>query len=703
MIKELFENARLEGRDFLLEPEAKIACMEYGIPVTRLKVATNAKEALEFAAEIGYPVVLKIVSPDIVHKVDAGGVVLDLRSPEQVEKGFEEIIESIRRNNLQAEILGVAVQEMVPSSTEVIVGAIRDQQFGPTLMFGLGGTLVEVLEDVSFRIAPITKQEAEEMIAETKASTIFGGYRGLPSADTEAVVKILLSTSQLIVDCPVIKEIDLNPVIVHENGAKVVDARIILDSDTPAANSTSWPTESRHCEEDRTCVKDFFEPSAVAVVGASRETGKIGNTILVNIVDSGYKGKIYPINRKAHKILGLKAYPSVLDVPSPLDLVVLVVPSKFAPEIVEQCARKEVKAVVIISGGFGEIGEQGAELEETVLKIARKAGVRIIGPNCQGVNNPHTGLVATFGGFSRRPGPIAIVSQSGTVGAAIQCWADREGIGISKCVNLGNKIDVTEADLIQYLKDDADTKVIATYVEGVSNGRAFMKAVSEASKAKPVVVLKGGTTKAGVKAALSHTSSLAGNPQVFEAALRQAKGVKARSLEELYDFSKAFSHLQLPKGPGVLIIESTGGAGILAADMCERLGLRLPKLDVSATNNLRKTLPSYCTFGNPFDLTASALSPDRFRLVIEENMSNSNIHSFITIFGDPIQNAAEEMKKASAETTKPILVSYLGGGETEVIETVKMQSIGIPVFPSPERAVSALSALVKYSETLKGA
>lgn len=448
-------------------------------------------------------------------------------------------------------------------------------------------------------------------------------------------------------------------------------------------------------------LKRFFEPSTVAVIGASREPGKIGNELVKNLLHVGYGGRIFPINPKARKILTLKAYSSVMGVPTAPDLVIVATPARFIPSIIEQCGKKGVKAAVVISGGFSEVGEGGAQLEKELSENAAKAGIRIIGPNCQGVNNPHHNLCATFGGFSRIPGPIAIITQSGTVGAALQCWADREGIGISKCINLGNKADVDEIDLLRYLKDDNDTKVVTLYVEGITDGRTLMKVVDEASIIKPIVFLKGGTTETGSKATLSHTSSLAGKPEIFEAALGQVGGIKANSIRELYNIAKTFSFLPLPKGPGVLIIESTGGAGVLAADMCEKLGLKLPEPDEHAKRKLREVLPSICTFSNPFDLTSAAFDADNFRLVIEENMNDDEFHAFITIFGDPISNAAKEIEKASRKTEKPILVCYLGGGETEIIERTKMHSSGIPVFSSPEAAVISLNALVKYSKYLK--
>lgn len=447
-------------------------------------------------------------------------------------------------------------------------------------------------------------------------------------------------------------------------------------------------------------LNQFFEPSSVAVVGASREPGKLGYTILESILSAGYKGKIFPINPKTQEILGLKAYASITEAPSPLDLMVVVIPSDFVPNAMEEAARKGVKAAVIISGGFRETGEHGKDLERKLLKTSKEAGIRVIGPNCQGVNDTYSGLCATFGGLTHRSGPISIISQSGTVSAALQCWADIDNIGINKCVNLGNKIDVNETDLLEYLKNDHRTNVIALYIEGVADGSKFINVARDVSRKKPIVALKGGMTRAGSKAMFSHTSSLASSPEVFSAAFKKSGIIQANDIEQFYDMAKAFSYLPLPKGRGVLIIESTGGAGILAADQCERLGLTLPEPDEQAKRNLRKILPNICTFGNPFDLTTEGFKPDRFTWVIEENMNNEKYDAFITIFGDPIQNAAEEIKKTMPKTDKPIIVVYLGGGQVEIAERAKMHSMGIPVFPTPERAVSALYAMTKYAQYL---
>lgn len=451
----------------------------------------------------------------------------------------------------------------------------------------------------------------------------------------------------------------------------------------------------------KSSLKELFEPSSLAVIGASSNPAKIGHEVLRNIIEGGYRGRIFPVNPRTPEILGLKAYASVEMIPVPVDLAIVAIPSAFVPGVMEECAEKGVKAAIIISGGFREVGKEGKRLEESLKEIAVKSGIRIVGPNCQGVNVPSSGLAATFGGFARKPGSIAVISQSGTVGAAVQCWADREGLGISKCINLGNKVDVDEVDLIEYLEEDDDTRVIAIYVEGLRDGRAFMDAALQVGRIKPIVLLKSGRTDAGMKAVLSHTASLAGSYEVFKAAMGQVGVVTANSLEELYDFAKAFSLLPLPLGRGVLMIESTGGAGILAVDQCDRLGLRLPELDERAVSRLRRNLSETVVFSNPFDLTSEALNPENYRMVIEENSSNCEFHAYITIFGDPIPGAAEIVKEASDGTDKPIIVIYVGGGDVEEREKAKMHSLGIPVFPSPERGVKALGALVQYSESLR--
>ena len=444
-------------------------------------------------------------------------------------------------------------------------------------------------------------------------------------------------------------------------------------------------------------IRAFFEPDSIAVVGASRDPEKAGYLILKNLVETGYRGRIFPVNPKVQEILGLKAFDSVENVTEPVDLAVIVVPSTVVPEAMKQCSRRKVKSAVIISGGFREIGKEGAELENVVIRVARETGIRVVGPNCIGVDNPHIGMSMWVG--VRKKGPIGIITQSGLVATALECWAEKEGIGVSKCISLGNKIDVDEVDLLPYFAEDPDTRAIAMYVEGVADGRKFIKVASEVSKKKPIVILKGGRSDVGIRATLSHTKSLSGRSEIFEAALRKAGIIGVDSLEQLYDFSKALSFLPSPKGRGVLIVTSSGGAGILAADLVGKFGLELPRLSKKVESRLRQILPSHCIFGNPFDLTAT--TSEMFQFVMEENLHDDGIDAFLPIFADPLPRAADAVRNIVEKTDKPVVVCYVGGAEIEEQEKARMHSMGIPVFSSPERAVAALYALVRRQELLR--
>jgi acetyl coenzyme A synthetase (ADP forming)-like protein len=453
----------------------------------------------------------------------------------------------------------------------------------------------------------------------------------------------------------------------------------------------------RNSGMDPMALAKLFNPSSVAVIGASQEEGKLGHEILRNLIQAGCKASLYPVNPKASEILGLKAYPRVDTVPGKVEMAVIVVPAKFVPEVMGQCANIGVKAAVIISGGFREVGADGEELEKALAEIAAKGGIRVIGPNCQGINNPHSGLCATWPLVTRK-GPIAVITQSGTVGAAMSCWAEQEGIGISKCVALGNRIDVNECDLIEYFCQESNTHVIAVYVEGVADGQRFIQVCSSASRKKPIVVLKPGRTAAGVKAVQSHTKSLAGRDEVFDAVCRKTGIIRVDTVEQLLDAAKALAFLSPPKGNGTLIVTSSGGSGILASDTAQRLGFDLPEPDKDAKQRLAADLPSQCVLSNPFDLTMT--TADKYELVIKETAKDLGISSFVAIFGDPIPSAAEAIDRARKSTDKPIVVVYLGGSDTERIERSKMHEIGIPVFSSPERGVTALHALLKYSRSL---
>ena len=437
-------------------------------------------------------------------------------------------------------------------------------------------------------------------------------------------------------------------------------------------------------------LESIFNARSVAVVGASANTEKTGHIILKNIIEGGFEGKIFPVNTKAGEILGFPCYPSVTAINDPVDVVIIVVPSKFVPDVMEEAGKKGVTGAVVISGGFGEIGN--GELEKQILDIAKKYGMRIIGPNCQGFNYTPNRLCASWP-LVTKSGPIAVISQSGTVGAAIEMWAQAAEIGISCFVSLGNKVDVNEIDLIDVFKEDPNTKVISLYIEGVQNGARFMKSVRSAREKKPIVVLKPGTTPKGARAVQSHTRSIAGNDEIFDAVCRQVGITRAKSITELFDYSLALGFLGKPKGNRVLIITSSGGSGIIATDVAEQGGIDVVDLPAELLAELKGALPPQCVVANPLDLTGDATA-ERYRIAAGIAARCDSIDSLLLIFGDPIPGASEVVGELKEKTGKQIIVAYLGGGDIEEEETIKLNRSGTPVFPTPERAVGALKVLL---------
>lgn len=446
---------------------------------------------------------------------------------------------------------------------------------------------------------------------------------------------------------------------------------------------------------------NFFNPKNVAVVGASSDVHKIGGDTLKNLLIHGFPGNIYPINPRATEVQGLKAYPSIKDVPNEIDLAIIIVPAKFVLSVIQDCAVKRVRSIVIITAGFKEAGKEGKKLQETLIQMSKKENIRIIGPNCQGITNQHNGLIATFGGYTARSGAIAMISQSGSVSGGIQSLGEDDRIGISKLVNLGNKVDINENDLMSYFKNDDNSRVITLYLEGFANGKEFIKIASDVSKVKPIVLLKGGRTKYGMKASLSHTSSLGGNRLIFEAASKQAGVIIADNYEELFDYSKIFSYYSQINGNNIFIIESSGGAGTLASDSIEFNGMQLTHLPDDIKEKLIPILPPLSVLDNPLDLGTAALNPEAFKSVIEINAENETIDIFLIILADPIPNAADVIKESLKKINKPIVVVYFGGFEAEKKEKLKFHEYGYPVYPSCDRAIKSIKVLYDYSKSKK--
>jgi acyl-CoA synthetase (NDP forming) len=430
----------------------------------------------------------------------------------------------------------------------------------------------------------------------------------------------------------------------------------------------------------------LLKPKSLAVIGASTNPDKLGFQILKNILDSGFKGPVYPINPKADVILDLSCHKSVKDIADAPELAIIIIPARFVPQTVQECGETGIKGAVIITGGFSEAGEQGEILQNQVVEAAQKYGVRIIGPNCQGVNSPHHPLCASWPLLTSR-GKIALISQSGTVGAAMMDWLSEEKFGTSCFVSMGNRADVDEADLIAYFNQDKSTEVIAAYIEGIKRPRQFIQAVKELRK--PLVILKSGRTPKGKVAAESHTKSLAGADAVYDALFAGHNICRAYTIEEFYDFSKALAYLKPPKGSRILFITTSGGAAILATDQAEQEGLDVSPLPQAAIEAVTPLIPAHAIKANPIDLTGDA-NAKMFGDVIE--VTRRYYDTLGIIFGDPVEGASDVVTPGANE-----LVIFLGGADVERFERERMHLKGIPVFPTPERGIKALARVLERS------
>ena len=428
----------------------------------------------------------------------------------------------------------------------------------------------------------------------------------------------------------------------------------------------------------------FLKPNSVAVIGASTSPDKLGFQILKNILDSGFKGPVYPINPKAEVILDLSCHKSVKDISDAPQLAIIIIPARFVPQAVQECGEAGIKGAVIITGGFSEAGEDGEILQNQVIEAAQKYGIRIIGPNCQGVNNPHHPLCGSWPLLTGR-GKIALISQSGTVGAAMMDWLSEEKLGTSGFVSMGNRADVDEADLIAYFNQDENTEVIAAYIEGIKRPRQFIQAVKELRK--PLVVLKSGRTPKGKVAAESHTKAMAGADAVYDALFAGHNICRAYTIEEFYDFSKALAYLKPPKGNRILFITTSGGAAILATDQAEQEGLDVSPLPKSAVEAVTPLIPAHAIKANPIDLTGDA-DAKMFGDVIEA--TRQYYDTLGIIFGDPVEGASGVVTPGANE-----LIIFLGGADVERFERERMHLIGIPVFPTPERGIKALAKVLE--------
>jgi acetyltransferase len=448
----------------------------------------------------------------------------------------------------------------------------------------------------------------------------------------------------------------------------------------------------------------IFRPRSIAIVGASRTPGKVGYVLTKNIVESGFGGGIFPINPGIDEILGLKCYPSVLDVAEDIDLAVIAIPAGGVLQVAEDCGRKGVKAVIIISAGFKETGHEGAVLERQLTDIGARYGMRIQGPNCLGIIDTSTPLNLSFAVAMPRKGRIGFISQSGALGTAVLDWILKEGIGFSSFVSLGNKADLDEVDFIEAMGDDGNVGVILLYLESIEKGRRFIDVAGSVVKRKPIIVLKGGTSTAGARAAGSHTGALVGSFAAYQTAFKKSGVILAESVEELFNHAIAFAEQPIPRDEGVAIVTNAGGPGILATDLCEKLGVKLASMSRDTVNMLVEKLPAAASKGNPIDVLGDARA-DRYGFAIEKALEDHNTNALVVILTPQAMTESLETAKGIVEISKntaekPILAVFMGGVTVEGA-THYLRENDIPCFDFPEKAIETLSALYEYARFLR--
>ncbi|MFI8993394.1 acetate--CoA ligase family protein [Streptomyces sp. NPDC053542] len=697
-VRAVLRAARSEGRTALTAPEGKLLTDAYGIPTPAEGLAECADDAVALADRIGFPVALKIVSPDILHKTDAGGVRVGLNSAAEVRGAFTAIVSNARAYDPAARISGVQVQQMVPEGgQEVIVGAVTDPTFGKVVAFGLGGVLVEVLKDVTFRLAPASHEDAESMLDGIRAAEVLRGVRGRPPVDRAALADLIVRASQLAADFPEIAEVDLNPVFASADGVLAADVRVLL-SDGPAKERRRYSRE-----EILGAMRRLMRPRSVAVIGASGEPGKIGNSVMRNLIDGGFPGDIHPVNPKADDILGRKAYKTVMDVPGEVDVAVFAIPAKFVPAALEEVGRKGVPNAVLIPSGFAETGEHA--LQERIVAIAEEHGVRLLGPNIYGYYSTWQDLCATFCTPYDVKGSVALTSQSGGIGMAILGFARSTKTGVSAIVGLGNKSDVDEDDLLTYFGEDENTQCIAMHLEDLKDGRAFVAAARETVRKKPIVVLKAGRTSAGARAAGSHTGALAGDDAVYEDILRQAGVIRAPGLNDMLEYARALPVLPTPQGDNVVIITGAGGSGVLLSDAIVDNGLSLMTIPDDLDAAFRRFIPPFGAAGNPVDITGGE-PPSTYEATIRLGMEDPRIHALVLgywhtivtppmVFAELTARVVAEFRDRGIE--KPVVASL--AGDTEVEEACAyLFERGVVAYPyTTERPVAVLGAKYRWA------
>ena len=703
----------------LSESSSKELLAAYGVPFAPERKVATAEQAAKAATDLGFPVVVKLGGDKIAHKTERGLVRLRLSDAASVSEAASQLLAAATPADGDVHLL---VAPMIAGTRELIAGVLVDAQFGPTVMLGIGGIMAEVIADVQFRPAPLTRDGALGMVQSLRMQGLLEDFRGEAAVNVDQVVDCLVGLSRVAVERQDIVSVDVNPLIVRANGDIVaVDALVELGE--RVTNSSSARQKYTDAQ-----FRALFEPKGVLVTGASTHPGKFGFVSLHNILASGYAGGVYGTNLQGEEVLGIKTVADIAALPdNAIDLVFVCTPASANPDLLRACAAKGVRAAFLTSAGYGEAGDEGRKLEAELVALADELGILLAGPNGQGVVSTPAKLCAQIVAPNPPAGAIAVASQSGNFVSSFMNYARSAGVGISRAVSAGNAAALGVADLIEWYATDQATRVSLAYVEGIHDGAGLMSRLGEVTKTKPVVLVKGGATDKGARAAASHTGALAANDSIFDGACKAAGISRAVTVEEAYEAAATFATQPLPKGPNIVILTTAGGWGVVTSDAIARDGLlQLMPLPDDLRAQIDTKLPPRWSKNNPVDC-AGGETRDTIPEVMEMIASHPSVDAVIYL-GLGIQaNQARLMREGhfypgegleriveyherqdsrfaqaahdlSLATGKPILVATeLAVADPDNAGVRTVRETGRLCYASGNRAVTALGHLYRYA------
>ncbi len=713
IISSLISSARASGRSVLTEIESKRILHAIGLPVTVPEAAASADDAARAASRIGFPVALKVLSPQISHKSDVGGVELNLGSEREVRESFARIRANLASRAASATFEGVAVQPMARAGVELIAGITRDARFGAIAMVGLGGVFVEVMKDTAIRLAPIGGREAREMLTELRGGAILRGVRGQPGVDVDAIAALLETISGFASNHPEIAEMDLNPVVAYADGVEILDARVVLGNDGVDDSRHADPHHAARVEN----LRRAFNPRAVAVIGDKRMGGYMWLRAMAHLKCKLYSVQIDPNEIPGIEALGVENRKSLAEITEPIDYAVSAVPRQVAARILKDCVANKVGAIGFFTSGFSETAEElGIRLEAELREVALNSEIALVGPNCMGLYSPGAGLCNFPEQRVGEAGDVCFISQSGTHTINFCLQAPTHGIRVNTAASIGNVLVLEAADYIDLMADDPATRVIGMYIEGVRDGRRFFNSLRRAAERYPVVVWKGGITAAGARATFSHTGSLATPEATWRTVVAQAGAVEVANQDAMLDAVELFSRVGRLAGRGMGLVAMTGGQSVVITDTFAAAGLEIPALSQESCDEL-KTFFNIIggSYRNPLDAggtIGSGLHQGNLDRILDILERDAVIDAIVLEVGTGLRAARwvsheneiidllDKLAAFAKKSAKPFAVVMHPAHVEAIVARGKQlaRERGLVVFDSFERAAAAFRAAASYWE-----